>query len=251
MPDCICPPSLQVLDEILNITGGHLKIMTVTPEPPESLKIIRQLVEAKVIASFGHSAATYEQTLDGFEAGISHVTHLFNTMAPIHHRLPGPLVAIFETKNVTAQIIPDGVHIHPAVLRFAFEALGPNRIIPITDGTQALGLANGKYIYNGIEYESKDGTARYKDGTLIGTAMGLNQLLKKLINFTDCPLDVAIRAATENPAHLLGLENKKGSITAGKDADLVLLDEDLSVHTTIVAGKIKSHHLLISPKSLN
>jgi len=159
-------------------------------------------------------------------------------MPTLHHRSPGPLLAIFQTKHVTAQLITDGVHIHPSVLRFAFEILGPNRIIPITDGMQALGLADGKYVYNGVEYESKNGTARYKDGTLIGTALGLSQLLEKLITFTDCPLDVAIKTVTENPARLLGLEDKKGTITPGKDADLVLLDHNYSVHTTIVSGKI-------------
>ncbi|MFZ2149243.1 MAG: N-acetylglucosamine-6-phosphate deacetylase [Sedimentisphaerales bacterium] len=237
-PECICPPSLKVLDQILSITKGHLKMLTIAPELPHNLPIIKRLVDSNIIASFGHSSATYLQTLDGFDAGISHVTHLFNAMPSIHHRAPGPLVAIFQTKHVTAQLIADGVHIHPAVLKFAFEALGPNRIIPITDGMQALGLSDGKFIYNGIEYESKNGTARYKDGTLIGTALGLSQLLEKLITFTNCPFDVAIKTVTQNPAGLLGLQNKKGAIAPGKDADLVLLDHDCSVHTTFVAGKI-------------
>jgi len=213
-------------------------MMTIAPELPGSLQIIERLVDSNVIASFGHSNATYEQTLDGFNAGISHVTHLFNAMPSIHHRSPGPLVAIFETENVTTQVITDGVHIHPSMLRLAFEILGPNRIIPITDGMQALGLADGRYIYNGIEYESKNGTARYKDGTLIGTALGINQLLGKLVSFTDCPLDVAIKMVTENPAKLLNLQDRKGFIAPGKDADLVLLENGHSVHTTIVAGKI-------------
>ena len=238
LPPCICPPSLKVLDKIMDIANGRLKMMTIAPELPDNLQIIRRLVNSKVIASFGHSNATYEQTLDGFNAGISHVTHLFNAMPSVHHRSPGPLIAIFQTKHITAQLICDGVHIHPAVLKFTFEALGPNRIIPITDGMQALGLGDGKYLYNGIEYESINGTARYKDGTLIGAALGLNQLLKRFITFTDCPFDVAIKTVTQNPAGLLGLEDKKGSIAPGKDADLVLLDPDCSVQTTIVAGKI-------------
>ncbi len=238
LPECICPPSSQVLDKILDITNGHLRMMTIAPELPDSTQIIKRLLDSNVIASFGHSNATYQQTLDGFNAGISHATHLFNAMPSIHHRSPGPLVAIFQTKHVTTQLIADGVHIHPAVLKFAFEALGPNRIIPITDGMQALGLGDGKFIYNSIEYESKNGTARYKDGTLIGTALGLSQILEKLIAFTDCPLDVAIKTVTQNPAGLLGLQGKKGTIAPGKDADLVLLDHDHSVHTTIVAGKI-------------
>jgi N-acetylglucosamine-6-phosphate deacetylase len=238
LPQCICPPSSKVLDKIMDITDGRLIMITIAPELPGNLKIIQRLVNSKVIASFGHSNATCEQALDGFNSGISHVTHLFNAMPPVHHRSPGPLIAIFQTKHITAQLICDGVHIHPAVLKFAFETLGPNRIIPITDGMQALGLGDGKYLYNGIEYESTDGAARYKNGTLIGTALGLNQLLNKLITFTDCPLDVAIKTVTQNPAGLLGLEDKKGSIAPGKDADLVLLDPDCSVHTTIVAGKI-------------
>ena len=238
LPRCICPPSLNVLDKIMDIADGHLRMMTIAPESPGSLQIIRRLVDSRVIASFGHSNATYEQTLDGFNIGISHVTHLFNTMPSVHHRSPGPLIAIFQTNHITAQLICDGVHIHPAVLKFAFETLGPNRVIPITDGMQALGLGDGKYLYNGIEYESTNGTARYKDGTLIGAALGLNQLLRRFITFTDCPFDVAIRTVTQNPAELLGLEDKKGSIAPGKDADLVLLDHDCSVHTTIVAGKI-------------
>jgi len=237
-PDCLCPPSLRMFEEIQDVTASQLKMMTIAPELPGNLPIIQRLVDSNIIASFGHSNATYEQTINGFKAGISHVTHLFNVMPTLHHRSPGPLLAIFQTKHVTAQLITDGVHIHPSVLRFAFEILGPNRIIPITDGMQAIGLADGKYLYNGVEYESKNGTARYRDGTLIGTTLGLSQLLEKLITFTDCPVDVAIKTVTENPARLLGLEDTKGTITPGKDADLVLLDHDRSVHTTIVGGKI-------------
>ncbi len=237
-PDCVCPPVLQVFDKIQDITNGQLRMMTIAPELPGNLAIIERLVDSNIIASFGHSNATYEQTIDGFKAGISHVTHLFNAMPTLHHRSPGPLLAIFQTKHVTAQLITDGVHIHPAVLKFAFKIIGPNRIIPITDGMQALGLSDGTFIYNGLEYQSKNGTARYKDGTLIGTALGLSQLLEKLTTFTECSLDIAIKTVTKNPAKILGLDDRKGSIAPGKDADLVLLDRDCSIHTTIVGGKI-------------
>ena len=237
-PDCLCPPSLRVLDEIQDMTDGHLRMMTIAPELAGGLPIVGRLVESGAVASFGHSNATYEQTLEGFDAGISHVTHLFNAMPPIHHRSPGPLVAIFESHNVTAQLITDGVHIHPAVLGLTFGTLGPQRTIVITDGMQAIGLGDGRFIYNGIEYESKDGTARYKDGTLIGTALGLNQMLSRFMAFTGCPLASAIRTVTENPARLLGIDDKKGTIAPGKDADLVLLEDDLSVSATMVGGKI-------------
>jgi N-acetylglucosamine-6-phosphate deacetylase len=238
LPNCLSAPSLQLFDEIQDVTGGWLKIMTIAPELPGNLEIVRHLIGSNIIASFGHSNATYKQTLDGFEAGISHVTHLFNAMPSIHHRSPGPLIAIFQTKHITAQLIADGVHIHPAVVKLTFDLLGPDRFIPITDGMQAMGLPDGSFVYNGLEYESKNGTARYKDGTLIGTALGLSQLLGRFMVFTGCPLDIAIRTVTENPAKLLGIESKKGTIAQGKDADLVLLDQDYSIHTTIVAGKI-------------
>jgi len=237
-PNCICPASMQVLDEILDITNGQLKMMTIAPELPDCDQIIKRLIDSSVIASFGHSSATYEQTIDGFNAGVSHITHLFNAMPSLHHRAPGPLAAIFQTKHITAQLIPDGVHIHPAVVKLAYETLGPDRIIPITDGMQALGLGDGKFIYNDIEYESKNGAARYEDGTLIGTALGLSQLLERLTSFTGCPFETAIKTVTQKTAELLGIEEKKGSIAPGKDADLVLLDHKYSVYTTIVAGKV-------------
>jgi N-acetylglucosamine-6-phosphate deacetylase len=238
LPECVRAPSLHLLERIQDVTNGRLKMMTIAPELPGNIPTIQHLVDSDIIASFGHSNATYEQTLEGFDAGISHVTHLFNTMPPLHHRSPGPLLAIFTTKSVTAQMICDGVHIHPSVLRFAFELLGSERVIPITDGMQALGLPDGKYFYNGIEYEARDGTARYKDGTLIGTALGLSDLLKKFITFSACPPHIAIKTVTENPAKLLGIYQRKGSIAPGKDADLVLLEHDHSVHTTIVGGRI-------------
>jgi len=237
-PGCICEPSMEVMDRILDITGGKLAMMTIAPELDGSLEIICRLVDSNIVASFAHSEADYEQTLVGIGVGISHVTHLFNAMSGVHHRAPGPLVAIFENEKVTAQLIADGVHLHPSVLKLAFDVLGPERIVLITDGMQAMGLPDGQYVYNGVEYESRDGAARYKDGTLIGTALGLSELVKRFISFTGCGLGVAVKTVTENPAQVLGLEDRKGSVAVGKDADLILLDDDLSVHTTIVGGKV-------------
>jgi N-acetylglucosamine-6-phosphate deacetylase len=237
-PDCLTSPSAAVLDDIYALLGDTLKMMTVAPELPGSAQIVRTLVDKGAVASFGHSKATYDETIRGFEMGITHVTHLFNAMASLHHRDPGPLAAIFERPDITCQVITDGVHIHPAVLRLAFDALGPERFITITDGMQALGLPDGHYVYNNLQYESKDGTARYKDGTLIGTALGLSQLLARLTQFTPCPPPVAIKTVTENAARVLGLGQTKGSLAPGRDADLVILEKDLSVYATIASGRI-------------
>jgi N-acetylglucosamine-6-phosphate deacetylase len=139
---------------------------------------------------------------------------------------------------VTVQVIADGVHSHPSVVRLAYAAVGPGRCVAITDGIQALGLPDGHYTYNGIAYEACNGAARYKDGTLIGTALGLNRVLARLADFTGCSQATAIRTATKNAAGVLGIDRQTGSIEVGQDADLVLLDSDFSVHTTVVAGRI-------------
>lgn len=236
--DCLSEPSSAVLADIYALLGDTLKMMTVAPELPGSEEIVRTLMANKTVASFGHSKATYEEALRGFDMGIAHVTHLFNAMPSIHHRDPGPLGAIFERPGVTCQVITDGVHIHPAVVRMTYKILGPERFVTITDGIQALGLPDGRYVYNGLEYECKNGTPRYKDGTLIGTAVTLNDLVGRLMRFTQCSLAEAIRTVTANPARVLGLEKRKGSIALGYDADLVILEKDLSVNTTLVAGKI-------------
>ncbi len=237
-PNCITEPSPAVLNDIYGLVGDHLTMMTVAPELPGSADLIQSLVRAGTIASLGHSKATYDEALRGFEAGITHVTHLFNAMPSLHHRDPGPLAAIFERADVTCQVITDGVHLHPSVVRLTFHAVGPRRFVTITDGMHAMGLPDGRYTYNSLEYESKDGTARYKDGTLIGTALGLNQMAARLRKFTQCPLPVAIKTITENPAQVLGLAKTKGELAPGKDADLVLFDEDLAVYATLVAGRV-------------
>ena len=237
-PDCLGETLPATLDHIYSLLGDTLRMMTVAPELPGSDRVIQTLVSRGSVASFGHSKATYDEALRGFDLGITHVTHTFNAMPSLHHRDPSPLAAIFERPGVTCQVIADGVHIHPAVLRLAYKALGPERFVTITDGIQALGLPDGRYVYNGIEYECKSGTPRYKDGTLIGTAVTLNELLARLIRFTQCPLSAALRTVTENPARVLGLGHRKGRLAPGYDADLVLLEKDLSVRATMVAGRI-------------
>ncbi len=237
-PDCICEPSDEMFNEIERVAKGKLSMMTIAPELPGSLSLVRRYVESGIIASLGHTSATYEQALEGIAAGIKHVTHTFNAMPSIYHRAPGPLIAVLNSDDVTVQLITDGVHVHPAVVKLVYELLGPERIFPITDGMQAMGLPDGWYMYNGLEYESKEGATRYKDGTLIGTALGLSQMLGRYMDFTGCPFDKAIESVTASPARLLRIDDKRGSITVGKDADLVVLDEDCSVYTTIVAGKI-------------
>ncbi|MCU7496586.1 MAG: N-acetylglucosamine-6-phosphate deacetylase [Ignavibacteria bacterium] len=237
-PSGIYEPSIEKLNEILELTDGTLKMMTIAPELPGSLELIKALVKNNVIASFAHSDASYEDAKKGFAAGINHVTHIFNAMPPINHRSPGPLAAIFENDSLTAQIISDGHHIHPAIVNLVYRIMGPERCICITDGMQAMGLPEGSYLYNGREYESKAGAARYLDGTLIGSTMSLGNIAFKFKEFTGCTLEEAINTITKNPAKLLGIDSKKGSIEAGKDADIAIFDFDKSIFRTLVNGNV-------------
>jgi N-acetylglucosamine-6-phosphate deacetylase len=237
-PGSIYDSSPKALKEILDVCEGNLRMMTIAPELPGNLDIIKELKKNNVVAAFAHSEATYDETKAGFEAGITHVTHLFNAMNPINHRQPGPVTAVFENEYITAQIISDGHHLHPAIIKMIRKNIGSHRCVPITDGVQAMGLPEGRYFYNGKEYESKAGAARYLDGTLIGSAMSLGEIAVKFMQFTGCSLPEAIDSVSMNPAKVLGLENKKGKIAEGYDADLVLMNKDLKVVTTIVNGEI-------------
>lgn len=237
-PAAIYPSSAAALEEVLDATGDGLKMMTIAPELPGGLDIIRLLVKHGVVAAFGHSNASYEETKAGFEAGIRHVTHLFNAMPSLHHRSPGPLPAIFEDERATLQIISDGHHLHPSVVRIIHRLAGTRRCVCITDGISGMSLPEGRYLYNGKEYESRDGAARYADGTLIGSTMSLWNIALKFREFTRCSLEEAIESVTINPARTIGIDSKKGSLAAGKDADIVILEEDLSVAVTIVCGRI-------------
>ena len=235
---CVSEISPGMLDAVLRLTGDTLKIMTVAPELNGGLEVIRILAEKGVVASIGHTAASYAQARAGIKAGITQATHLFNAMQLIHHRSPGPVPAVLEEPGVYVQIIPDHVHVHPAVLRMVWPALGPGRVIAITDGIRALGLPDGSYEYNGVEFESREGAARYHDGTLIGTALGLNRLVLKLAEATGCSLDDALRTATKTPARSLGIDGQKGTLAPGMDADLAIFNSDLSVWKTLVAGRV-------------
>ena len=237
-PTAIYASSPAAFREVLEITQNSLKMMTIAPELDGNLAIIRQLCERDVVPAFAHSNATYEQAQKGFEAGIRHVTHIFNAMPPLHHREPGPLMAILESDSITVQIISDGVHLHPRIVNFLYRNLGPRRCVCITDGIQAMGLPEGRFIYNGRAYESKDGAARYDDGTLIGSAISVAEAARRFRRFTGCSLREAIETVTLNPARVLGIDHRKGSLETGKDADLVLMDEQFRVSRTIIGGKI-------------
>ena len=236
--DAIIAPSKDALLNVLDKTQDSLKLMTLAPELPDAADIISTLLERGIIPSFGHSDATYAEAKKGFELGIRHTTHIFNAMNPIHHREPGPITSIFERADVTAQIISDGHHLNPAIVNLIYKNIGYERCICITDGMQAMGLPEGSYIYNGREYISNGGAAKYPDGTLIGSTTSLGNIAHKFMEFTGCTPKEAIDTITYNPAKLLNLEEQTGSIKEGLNADLVILNKNFDALVTLVNGII-------------
>lgn len=230
--------SPEKLNEILELTGDSLKMMTIAPELSGNLEIIKKLKLIGVIPSFAHSTANYEETIAGIEAGINHVTHFFNAMNPINHRNPGPIIAIMENGKISCQIISDGHHLDGKIVKFIYNSIGAENCICITDGVQAMGLSDGEYMFNGRLYSSKNGAARYTDGTLIGSTTPLLKIVKIFIGFTGCSLEEGINSVTLNPSKLLKIEKNKGSIEVGKDADVILFDENFDNKCTIINGKI-------------
>ncbi|NIP78324.1 MAG: N-acetylglucosamine-6-phosphate deacetylase, partial [Gemmatimonadetes bacterium] len=230
------PSSPELLGTLLERAGGTLRMMTVAPELPGAMALLPAMEAAGVVASFGHSDASYDEARSAFDAGIRHVTHLYNAMPSLHHRDPGPLPAIFETPGVVVQLISDGAHVAPPVLRWTAATLGAGRCACITDGLRSSGLADGRYDYGGRPFEARDGIARYPDGTLVGTTLGLLGVVRRFAEYTGLPFATAVDTASRVPARVLGLEHRKGRIAEGFDADLVLLEDDGSVHATLVAG---------------
>ena len=214
--------------------GGLIKIVDVAPELPGAAKFTRQ-ASALCTVSVAHADAGYEDAKTVFQAGATHLTHLFNGMPPIHHRAPGVIGAASEQETVQAELICDGIHIHPSAVRMAFR-LFPGRICLISDALRCCGMPAGKYELGGQEVTLEGSVAKLDDGTLAGSVTNLYRCMKKAVEFGISRED-AILSATLNPAKALGCENEIGSIAPGKRADFVICDETLTPKAVYLAGQ--------------
>ena len=210
-------------------------IVTVAPEIDGGLELIRALVSHGHHVSLGHSGATYEQAQDGIRAGARQATHLFNAMTPLSHRVPGLAGAILESDEVTAELICDGVHVHPAMMRATIAAKRPERIMAITDGTAGSGLPRGSKSHIGGRPTTIRDAAYLDDGTLAGSSLTMDRAFAKLTSEVGLSLSDAATVCATTPARALGLQGF-GVLAAGAMADLVVLDRDLRVVQTWVAG---------------
>lgn len=232
--DLMRGPDPRLLDGLLE--PGLARLMTIAPELPGALDTIRRLRERNVVVALGHTDATYEDFVAGIDAGATLATHLFNAMSPFHHRAPHAAGAALIDCRITAGLIPDGIHVHPAALELVLRARGVDRIALVTDMMAAATMPPGDYQLGGRIVRVDGASARLEDGTLAGSILTLDQGIRNMVAWTRATIGDAIRMASEAPARILDM-NRIGRLAAGLDADLVLLDEHLHVEQTFVGGE--------------
>ena len=225
--------------QLLALTKGYLKLVTLAPELPGAEQMIRSLIDAEVTVSLGHSDANYEQTKMALQQGITHMTHCFNAMRPLLHREPGPLGAMVQAHDVFGELIADGVHVHPAVMDILVRLLGPERVIAITDAQSCAGLTGSDaFEFAGQSVHIADGAVRLADGSLAGSVLTMENALHNLLAYTDVTPSQAIGMLASNPARSINVIDRKGMLQPGYDADLLLFDRAFQLQATICRGKV-------------
>lgn len=228
-------PDPAEIDAVLDAGAGAIRMVTLAPELPGAEAAIRRLVDAGVVVAVGHTDAGYEQTERAIALGATVGTHLFNAMPPLHHRDPGPALALLRHPGVTVELIADGVHVHPAVVHAVIEAAGPDRVAVITDATAAAGRGDGSFRLGAVTVDVVSGVARVRGtSTIAGSTATMDQIFRNV--HAGAGLAVAAQTTSATPARALGLE-RVGSLRAGYDANLVVLDGDLRVAAVMVAGR--------------
>jgi N-acetylglucosamine-6-phosphate deacetylase len=234
----ILAPNIDLFKRWQELAENGIKLVTMAPEQENGLEFVRYLDQSGVVASIGHSDATYEEAVKAVDAGAKHVTHLFNGMRGLHHREPGIAGAALLLKQLMVEIIADGIHVRPEMIQLSLQAKGTDRMILITDSMRAKCLKNGTYDLGGQDVTVKDGKALLENGTLAGSILKMKDSIQNMIQFTGISLLDAIQLASVNPAKQMGVYDRKGSLAPGKDADIVILDEYNEVFTTFCRGKI-------------
>jgi N-acetylglucosamine-6-phosphate deacetylase len=225
-------------ERLLDAADGLPIVLSLAPEVGDNMRWIPGLKARGIVLAIGHSDATYDQALESFSKGISHATHLYNAMSGFDHREPGVVGAVLDSDDITAELIVDGIHVHPAALRLAVARKGPQRICLITDSIMATGVGDGVYSWGEEEVEVKGNIATIRGSqVLAGSVLTLNRAVNNMVDWTGVTINQAIDMASLNPARVLGMQDKIGSIQTGKLANLVVLDKEFRVVDTISRGK--------------
>ncbi|MGW1724856.1 N-acetylglucosamine-6-phosphate deacetylase [Streptomyces sp. NPDC002306] len=231
-------PDPAEVRKLIDAARGHAKMVTLATELPGGIDSVRLLAEHGVIAAIGHTDATYEQTVEAIDAGATVATHLFNAMPTLGHRTPGPIAALLDDERVTVELINDGTHLHPAALELAFHHAGAGRVAFITDAMDAAGIGDGRYMLGPLEVEVSEGVARLVEGgSIAGSTLTLDRAFQRAVTIDRLPVEDVVAALSANPARLLGMYDRVGSLDPGKDADLVLLDADFALKGVMRRGE--------------
>jgi N-acetylglucosamine-6-phosphate deacetylase len=220
------------------LENEQVRLITAAPEVDGVLELIRAGQRSGVEFAVGHTNATYEQVLEAADLGLHQATHTFNGMPGLNHRTPGPVGAILSDDRIRAQLIADGVHVHPAVVKLLIKAKGIDRTIIVTDAMRATGMPDGDYALGDQMVHVKEGVARTDRGGLAGSTLTMDQALRNVMEFTGLTLVETLPMLTRVPATSIGLDHQKGQIAAGFDADIVVLDPSYQVRMTMVAGAV-------------
>jgi len=234
-PGLLAEPTPAALDTLLGAAGDRLRMVTLAPELPGGLDAVRALTAAGVVAAVGHTDATYDQTRAALDAGATVGTHLFNAMRALHHREPGPVTALLEHPDAFVELIADGVHLHPAVLRLA-AGRKPHLAVLVTDAMAAAAAGDGDYELGPLSVQVRDGVARLvTNGAIAGSTLTMASAVRFAVQSGGLPIEDAVRAATTTPATMLGLD-RVGALRPGYRADLVVLDDHLDVLAVLHRG---------------
>jgi N-acetylglucosamine-6-phosphate deacetylase len=234
-PESLAAPSVELLQKLLQAAENRVRIITIAPELPGALDLIRFAVENKIVAAIGHTDADYDQTRAAVQAGARHAVHFYNAMRPFSHRDPGVVGAVLTDPEVTAEVIADLVHVAPPAIQVLIGCKGNDSVILASDAMSATGMRDGNYRLGNFEVVVKNGIAQNSEGKLAGSTLTLDRAVRNLVAL-GVPLVDAVRMATVLPARRLGIAGKKGIIAVGADADLVALTPDLRVASVMTRG---------------
>lgn len=233
----ILPCNVEIAKQFLEASDGLVKFIGIAPEDNENYLEFIEAMKGKVDISLAHTNADYDVAKNAFDAGANHAVHLYNAMPAFTHRAPGVVGAVYDSKHVMAEIICDGIHIHPAMVRATFEMMGADRMILISDSMRATGMPDGQYTLGGLDVKVVGKRATLvSDGAIAGSATNLADCMRTVVKEMQIPLETAVACATINPAKSLGIDDQYGSIKAGKKADIVLLKENLDLQMVIKDG---------------
>ncbi|HVR73177.1 MAG TPA: N-acetylglucosamine-6-phosphate deacetylase [Planctomycetota bacterium] len=225
------------VDGLLRAGGGWVRTMTIAPEMPGGMALVRHLLRRAVVPAFGHSDAAYDATRRSIDGGVRYATHLFNAMRGIHHRDPGAVTALLEDPRVAVELIADGYHVDVAVLRLVHAVKHQNRVVVVSDSIHPCGLKPGSYRFAGGTVIARGGRVTLEDGTLAGSLLSLDRAVALHVHKVGLSPEDSVLLASGNPARVLGIERSRGDIAPGRRADMVLLDENMKVQGTWLAGE--------------